>query len=286
VLYTRRWFRGFTVIDNLALQPDDLTPFSITAPADPRLPGGGGYQVSGLYDVVPEKFGQVENLVTDSERFGGWSQRFSGVDVRVNLRVGRSVILVAGTSTGQTVADSCGVRARLPELATTMTGTTAFGAGLNMSAVSPLSPYCRVAFGMLTQVRGLSSYVVPKLEIQVSTVFQSRPGPMLAANYVVANDVAAGALGRPLSGGAANVAVNVLPPGAMYGDRINQIDLRFARLFTFGRARTTAAVDVYNALNSGVALSYDPTFVPGGPWLQPLAVMTPRFLKLTAEVRF
>jgi hypothetical protein len=286
VLYTRRWFRGFTVIDNLALQPDDLTPFSITAPADPRLPGGGSYQVPGLYDVVPGKFGQVENLVTDSERFGRWSQRFSGVDVRVNLRVGRSVTLVAGTSTGQTVADSCAVRARLPELATTMTGTTAFGAGLNMSAVSPLSPYCRVAFGMLTQLRGLSSYVVPKLQIQMSAVFQSRPGPMLAANYVVANDVAAAALGRPLSGSAANVAVNILPPGAMYGDRINQIDLRFARLFTFGRARMTAAVDVYNALNSGVALSYDPTFVPGGPWLQPLAVMTPRFLKLTAEVRF
>ena len=286
VLYTRRWFRGFTVIDNLALQPGDLTPFSITAPADSRLPGGGGYQVSGLYDVVPGKFGQVQNLVTDSDRFGRWSQRFSGVDVRVNLRVGRSLTLVAGTSTGQTVADSCAVRARLPELSTTMTGTTAFGAGLNVSAVSPLSPYCRVAFGMLTQVRGLSSYVVPKLEIQVSAVFQSRPGPMLAANYAVGNDVAAAALGRSLSGSAANVAVNLLPPGAMYGDRINQIDLRFGRLFTFGRARVTAAVDIYNALNSGVALSYDPTFVPGGPWLQPLAVMTPRFLKLTAEVRF
>ena len=50
--YSRRWFHGFTVADNLALQPSDLTPFSVVAPVDPRLPGGGGYVVSGLYDVV------------------------------------------------------------------------------------------------------------------------------------------------------------------------------------------------------------------------------------------
>ncbi len=33
VTYSRRWYRGFSVVDNLALQPSDLTPFSIVAPA-------------------------------------------------------------------------------------------------------------------------------------------------------------------------------------------------------------------------------------------------------------
>ena len=47
VAYSRRWYHGFTVADNLALQPSDLTPFSVVAPVDPRLPGGGGYAVSG-----------------------------------------------------------------------------------------------------------------------------------------------------------------------------------------------------------------------------------------------
>ena len=73
VAYTRRWYHGFFVADNLALQPSDLTPFEIAAPADARLPGGGGYAVSGLYDVVPGKAGQVNNLIADSSATA-WSQ--------------------------------------------------------------------------------------------------------------------------------------------------------------------------------------------------------------------
>ena len=76
VTYSRRWFRGFSVVDNRSLQFSDLTPFSIMAPSDPRLPGGGGYAVAGLYDVVPEKAGQVDNLVTDSDAYGRWYQHF------------------------------------------------------------------------------------------------------------------------------------------------------------------------------------------------------------------
>jgi hypothetical protein len=50
--------------------------------------------------------------------------------------------------------------------------------------------------------------------------------------------------------------------------------------------RTLVALDVYNALNSSAVLTYNNTFVPAGPWLQPLTIITPRFLKLTAEIDF
>ena len=281
--YSHRSFGGFTVADNLALLPSDLTAFSLTAPVDARLPGGGGYAIDGLSDVVPEKAGQVNNLVTSAASYGGWQQQFDGFDVNVSSRVGRNLTVMGGTSTGQTVSDNCDVRAQLPELATTTTGTSAFGAGLAGSAVTPSSPYCRVRYGVLTQVRGLSSYVVPKIALLVSTTFQSKPGAMLAANYAAPNAVVAPSLGRSLSGNAPSVTVNLLRPGSAYGDRINQVDVRLARNLGARRYRAMVGVDVYNVLNSSAVLSYNNAFVPGGPWLQPLTVLTPRLFKVTAE---
>jgi hypothetical protein len=286
VSYIRRWYHGFFVADNLSLQPADLTPYSITAPLDPRLPGGGGYAVSGLYDVVPDKAGQVSNLITDASQFGQWSQYFNGFDVVFNARAGNAFTVSGGTSTGQTVADSCSVRAGLPELATTTTGTSAFGAGITGSAVTPTSPYCHVASGMLTQARGLTAYLIPRIDLQVAAVFQSKPGAMLAANYAVPNSAVVPSLGRSLSGNAPNVTVNLIGPGTMYGDRINQLDLRVARTFKLGRSRTAIGLDVYNALNSSAVLTYNNAFVPGGTWLQPMTILTPRLFRLTAELDF
>jgi hypothetical protein len=284
--YTRRWFRGFFVVDNLALQPSDLTAFSLVAPADPRLPGGGGYLVSGFYDVVPESAGQVDNFVANSSAYGPWTQYFTGVDLTVNIRAWKGVTVAGGTSTGQTVADNCGVRENLPELSTNSTGTSGFGAGLSGSVVNPGNPYCHVAYGILTQLRGFSTYVVPRLDLMVSATFQSKPGPMLAANYAAPDAIIAPRLGRNLSANAPNMTVNLVKPGTMHGARINQLDLRVARTFKTGPARTTLGIDVYNALNSGTVLTYNNTFVPGGRWLQPLTILSPRFLKLTGEIAF
>ena len=59
-----------------------------------------------------------------------------------------------------------------------------------------------------------------------------------------------------------------------------------ARQLRLAGSRTTFAVEAYNALNSSAVLSYNNAFVPGGTWLQPLTVMTPRFIKLSVEILF
>jgi hypothetical protein len=277
--YYRRSFDGFSLNDNRLLSPSDLTPYSITAPSDPRLPNGGGYTIGTLYDVVPAKAGQIENEATLTEKYGKQYQYFNGVDFTVSLRAS-GFTFQGGTSTGQNVADACDVRANLPEL------STGIGAGLVGSTVSTTSPYCHVAYGWLTQLRGLGSYAIPKIDAQLSAVFQSKPGALLSANYAVPAATIAQTLGRAPSGNVTNVTVNLIEPGSLYGDRINQLDFRFAKNFRFGGKRAMVSLDLYNALNVNPVLTYNNSFTPGGPWLQANSILTGRLARISAEWTF
>jgi hypothetical protein len=286
VSYHRRSFAGFTIQDNLLTAPSDFTPFSVTAPADPRLPGGGGYTISGMYDVVPARFGQIDNLTADSTKYGDWSQVFNGVDFTLTVRQG-GLTFQGGTSTGQTLTDACDAVQSLPEWGGNIGAglqTTPFRAStIGSNATNPVSPYCRVAVGYLTQGRGLISYMVPKIDVQVSSVYQSKPGNPLGAYYSMPNALVAPSLGRNLAGNAPNVTINLIEPGTLYGDRINQIDFRAAKILRFGRYRTTVSMDLFNVLNANPVLTYNQTFVPGGPWLQANSILTGRLAKINAE---
>jgi hypothetical protein len=275
--YYRRSFDGFTLNDNLKVLPSDYGTYSIVAPQDPRLPNGGGYRIDNLYDVSPALSGQVDQLATLAKKYGEEYQYFNGLDVTLSLRPRSGMTFQGGVSTGQNVADACDVRAHLPEL------NTGIGAGLVGSTVSTTSPYCHVAYGMLTQVRGLGSYTVPKIDAQVSAIFQSKPGALLSANYAVPAATVAQSLGRLPSGNVTNVTVNLLEPGSMYGDRINQLDFRFAKILRFGATRTMVSLDLYNTLNSNAVLTYNNTFVPGGTWLQANSILTGRLARISAE---
>jgi hypothetical protein len=93
-------------------------------------------------------------------------------------------------------------------------------------------------------------------------------------------------LGRSLSANAPNVTVNLVAPGTMYGDRVNELDFRVAKLLRFRGARSTVAMEMYNALNSSAALSYNSAYIPNGTWLQPQVILTPRVIKFTVGVDF
>src|SRR2546430_1575869 len=86
---------------------------------------------------------------------------------------------------------------------------------------------------------------LPKVDLQVSATFQSRQGAQLAANFNASKGSVAQSLGRDLAGGAANVTVNLVTPGALLGDRINNLDFRVAKILKFGRTRSQVTVDIY-----------------------------------------
>ena len=98
--------------------------------------------------------------------------------------------------------------------------------------------------------------------------------------------VAAQTLGRPLAGNTPNVTVNLIAPGTLYGDRVNELDLRIAKVLRFGRTRTNVGFDIFNVLNANPILTYNAAFIPDGNWLVPTSVLQSRFVKLSASIDF
>jgi len=276
--YTRRWLHLFTVTDNLALSVADMTPFSVTAPLDPRLPGGGGYVVSGLYNVVPAKASLVDNYRSYSGDYGDVSQVYNGIDIGIAARLRNGLQIQAGTNTGQRVTDYCGVRATLPEQ------TGAFSTGSEVPAFSPTNPYCHYAPGIDTRVTAAATYTIPKLDVQLSTALLSSPGLVLRADWTVTSAEAAKSLGRPLSNNAPNVVVNLLAPGDLRSDRANQLDFRVGKILRLGRTRANVALDLFNALNFDTILVPNQAFIPNGAWLTPTGTQTPVMTARTAKI--
>ena len=266
--FHQRWFDQlpgledlYVVTDNRAVGPSDFQGYSITAPQDARLPGGGGYVIPDLFDVAPTAFGRTDDFITGADNFGDASLYWHGVDTQVTARLRGGLTVQGGTNTGRQVYDRCA-----------------------LIVDNPSRRNCSVKLPFLTDIRGLASYTVPKVDLQASVTFQSRPGPELSANWNVPSATVAQSLGRPLAGGAANVQVDLLNPGQMYGDRITQFDMRFAKLLRFGRTRTNVGIDIYNVLNSNVPLTYVTTY--GANWLRPNSILDARFVKLSAQLDF
>jgi hypothetical protein len=262
------------VTDNLAVTPADYDPFCVTVPVDPRLPGGGGNQICGFYDIKPTAFGKVDNLVTQVSHYGKASEVFDGVDVSMNARLGNGGLLAGGLSWGRVVVDNCFV------------------------VDSPEQVFCRQtnppqiggqAAGQL-QVKFQFIYPLP-WELQASGVFQSLGGLPILANYVATNAEIAPTLGRnlgqcgtrPVCNG--TLTVPLIEPGTQFEDRLNELDLSLKRTFRVGgKFRFLGSVDVYNVFNAaairGAVGSY------GSSWLRPTTVMLGRLVKVGAQVDF
>ena len=261
----RRWYGNHFVTDNRATVPGDYNSYSVSAPSDPRLPGGGGYALTGLFNVSPAKFGQTDDFVTAADNLGvGQDEFWTGYDLTVNMRSVKGITLSGGLSTGRATNDTCEMKQVIPEF--------------NGQA----DPWCLRQEVFQTQYKFLGSYIIPRGDVLVSGTFQSTPGPSISANFNVPAAQIAQSLGRAPSGGVANVSVNLVEPGTLFGDRINQLDVRFAKILTFGRSRINLGVDVFNFLNVNTATNYNSTYGP--LWLRPTTVLPARFAKISMQI--
>jgi len=275
--YQRRWLVNSSATDNRARAPEDHTKFGVTIPTDPRLPDGGGGVLEGLYNVTPAAATRLnDNFETLATNLGEWSRVSDSLNMNVTARMRNGLVLQGGFNTGKNDNDYCSVREAIPEWTVIL-------------AQSPTNPWCDTSSGWITRATALGSYVVPKVDVQISGTFRSDPGGQLAANWAAGNAATVG-LNRPFAGlGSPTITVNLIEPGTLYGERVNQIDMRFAKVLRFGRTRSTVGLDLYNLANTDAVLTYNQTFVPNqavSTWLRPNSVLQPRILKISAQIDF
>ena len=273
--YYRNWYGNFRVTDNLAVAAADFNTYCVGAPKDSRLPDGGGYQVCGLYDISPARFGQSNNLVTRAKDFGKQTQVSNFFTFAMDARFASGARLGGGIDTGRTTSDVCDVRKALPEL--NITGSF---------NVSPTSPFCRVTspFSGNTQIKLNGSYPLPR-EFFVSALYQNLSGPAYLADWAAPTAAIAPSLGRDLAGGVRTATVGLLAPSTYYDSRTTRLDLRIGKNVRLTqRVKVQGNVDLYNVTNSGSVLADTNAF--GARWLVPTLVLEPRILQFSAQISF
>ncbi len=141
---------------------------------------------------------------------------------------------------------------------------------------------------------------MPKIDVLISGTFRSLPYPGNEFPAVATQSLGGQAfllfletsLGRPFAGG--NIPVqffNIVEPGSLYGDRLNNVDLRFGKNLRYGRTRTLIALDIFNITNSNTTDvfqgAYSPTALrPDARYLNPLSITQARLFKISVQFDF
>jgi hypothetical protein len=285
--YYRNTDSGQRVTRYPFVNPADFDEFCVTAPSDPRLPGGGGYPICGLSNIKPDKFLDVnrQQLVEPVGKYGRDIRRNHFFGFGVNARMAKGIRLGGGFDAGRQTKDQCFV-VNSPGLTTYSIGTTGGVWGPQTSTTINGQSACATAlpFKGLAMVKLNGSIPLPKSFV-ASAVYQDLAGPPIEAIYFASNAEIAPSLGRNLAGGARGVSIPLVLPYQQFEGRIRRLDLRLSRTFNLtGRARLQANIDAYNALNSSAIQALNNTYGPS--WLSPTQILDPRLLQVSAQLTF
>jgi hypothetical protein len=286
VQYARRWYGNFRVTDDTNVAAADYNQFTVNVPADSRLPNGGSTVTA--FDLTPTANARApQYLVTLADNYGSMTEVFDGVNISMQARLQNGLLVQGGLGPGRVVTDDCDVIDDLPE----MLHVDAAGnpSRITTNTARPFER-CRQNNGWRTGVSALASYTIPKVDVLISGTFQNQPGAQINANATTCSGPLTGSctastttLGRPFSGGATR-AINIIPAGDVFIERLNQLDLRFAKLLRFNGTKTSINFDFYNVLNSNSVLTENQVF--STQWRTPQSILLPRLFKLSAQFDF
>ena len=268
--YSRRWWGNFFVTHNRALGRSDYDEVTLTAPRDPRLPGGGGYPVTFLTRNNNSVLGVTDRYYTTTSDFGDETHYWHGVDFTLNARMTNGLQFQGGTSTGRGVNDTCDVLiGRFGRPMTPEHGNRRRGGRHRRTAG--------------VQRRRTVAHHVPRPGVvhrsRRSTCWSARSSarrptrsraptsaptaPRASANFLMTRGAVPGRHRPP----AAHRRHHARPstcccPEQLYGDRVNNLDMRVAKILRIGRTRANVGVDLYNLTNANTATTFEATYDP------------------------
>ena len=268
--YYRRNFYNLDIIDNQNVSLNDWTSFTITTPADPRLPLSG--KPITMYTLNQDKNGvATDNLRTFSTLN---STIYNGFELSANLRREKLLLFGGVTTERRAVIDCDG-------------NTTTTGNGSPRDNPNAMR-FCDSVPPFRTTYKLSGAYQLP-YEFQLSGSLIATPGPSVSANYSVTAAIA----NRPIIGSTSNansIGVNLVESNTLFLDYKKQLDLRIARSFRFGsKTKVQGFMDLFNALNSATVLRVNETYGSNpatNAWMTPTAIMEARYVRFGMQMSF
>jgi hypothetical protein len=307
--YTHRSFHNFFVTDDLNRRDNGVASYyetyTLTAPLDDRLAGGGGYPITVYVPTTAANAVAPRLYLTHESDFGPERKSvWDGWDLSLNARLLYGVSGQVGMGRGRALVDTCATATNYNNVQTVV------AAGLTQTTAGPDPRGCLNREPWQTTVRGLASYTVPVIDVLLSTTIRSQPEMQISgtalptnpwgfpsAQWSVPNSVIQAALGHLPPGAAASSNTTIQLADNEHrvysGERRTQVDLRVAKVFRFGRTRTDLGLDVNNMFNTNYATSFNTTYLyntdnvprPAG-WATPTAIYNPRFVRAHLTVDF
>jgi hypothetical protein len=147
-----------------------------------------------------------------------------------------------------------------------------------------VSNFCSMSPPFQPNVKANWGYLFP-WNVQVSGTLQSIPGPEIRAQWTVPNALIAPTLGRNLSAGASGTkTIDLIEPGTMWGDRLNQVDLRVTKIVPIRTMDLELMVDLYNLFNAAPTVLVNTVY--GSDWATATSTLQARFVKVGARLTF
>ena len=287
VSWSRRQWGNFFVTDNAANSASDYTIATIPAPANPTL-ADNGYTTVSFPVISAAKFGLTDNYYTKDSNYGNSSYYWSGFDVTFNARTTQRHHVPGRHELGRRpsrLLRGHGPAAGTAQRARHVSADRFLQGGRTLADERPRPRLLHAAqggrahqrVGPLHGERAAGDDVRGRRDERSVALGQLQRAERGRAG----GDRTSSPRRRGRAGGGSPL------PGQIYGDRINAVDMRFAKILRFGRTRTNIGIDLYNLFNANTGTAFNQTFAERrSAWLRPTTVLNPRFLRFNVTFDF